>query len=138
MQKIAFLKMKRKLENPFDDRCDMADDVFLLSCEVPCDNTSKQIAIGFRHAIANVGKVSPLVIYPNDSFKTDLSELPFWSSLDAVDFLCALSESLGTEFTEAEGVQIPDPDWMPDSYSVKDMISKAVQLTSLRERIQRL
>jgi len=114
----------------------MDDGEFLRLCNVPEDQITAKITLGVRRAIARLGDVPPSLIYPGDSFRRDLSALPFWSSLDAVQFLCALEEEFGVELTDDEAEQIKVPDWMPPTYRVKDMVRITVALKNLRQGIK--
>jgi hypothetical protein len=64
----------------------MDDEDFLKACLVREGPVQAQAALAARRAIAELAGVPANTILPDDSFGRDLIQLPFWDSLDWVEF----------------------------------------------------
>jgi hypothetical protein len=69
------------------DRTPVSDHEFLRGCEIPDEPLMIEVALAARRVIAELGTVPPETIRPNDTFTHDLVQLPFWDSLDWMDFI---------------------------------------------------
>ena len=65
----------------------MNDDAFLKECEIPDEPISIKVALTARRVIGELATVPAETIHPDDSFAHDLVQLPFWDSLDWLDFI---------------------------------------------------
>ena len=65
----------------------IGDDQFLKACEIPDDPLRINVALAARRVIGELGTVPAETIHPDDSFAHDLVQLPYWDSLDWLDFI---------------------------------------------------
>jgi hypothetical protein len=65
----------------------MGDDEFLKQCEIPDDPLRISVALAARRVIGELGTVPAETIHPDDTFAHDLVHLPYWDSLDWLDFI---------------------------------------------------
>ena len=68
-------------------RLPIGDDDFLRACEIPDEPLRINVALAARRVIAELGTVPAETIHPDDSFAHDLVQLPYWDSLDWLDFI---------------------------------------------------
>jgi hypothetical protein len=69
------------------ERSPMGDAEFVKACEIPDEPLMAMVALAARRVIAELGTVPPETIRPDDSFAHDLVQLPYWDSLDWLDFI---------------------------------------------------
>ena len=60
---------------------------FLQRCGPFPNELAKEVAVAARRAIAVLATVPSDTIYPENSFADDLSDLPYWDSLDWLGFI---------------------------------------------------
>jgi hypothetical protein len=65
----------------------MGDDEFLRECKIPDEPLRINVALAARRIIGELATVSAETIHPDDSFAHDLVRLPYWDSLDWLDFI---------------------------------------------------
>ena len=65
----------------------MNDDEFLRACEIPDEPIPINVALTARRVIGELATVPAETIQPDDSFLHDLVQLPYWYSLDWLDFI---------------------------------------------------
>jgi hypothetical protein len=65
----------------------MGDDDFSKLCEIPDEPLRISVALAARRVIGELGTVPAETIYPDDTFAHDLVQLPYWDSLDWLDFI---------------------------------------------------
>src|SRR5690242_13642084 len=91
MALIAWLLMHRRATRlaarRWRERPAMGDDEFLKECEIPDEPLLISVALAARRVIGELGTVPADTIHPDDSFAHDLVHLPFWDSLDWLDFI---------------------------------------------------
>jgi acyl carrier protein len=89
-------------------RTPMADREFSRGCQIPDESFKVDVALAVRRAIADLGTVPAETIRPDDSFSRDLVQLPFWDSLDFLEFVLEVERRL-------EGkVKLPGSDVIDD------------------------
>jgi hypothetical protein len=69
------------------ERPPMSDRAFLIACEIPDELVPIEVALAARRVIAELGTVPSETILAHDTFAYDLIQLPFWDSLDWLDFI---------------------------------------------------
>jgi len=69
------------------ERRPMNDDDFLKGCEIPDEPLLIEVALAARRVIGELGTVPAETIQPDDYFAHDLVQLPYWDSLDWLDFI---------------------------------------------------
>ncbi len=68
-------------------RPSIGDDDFLKGCEIPDEPMRINVALAARRVIGELGTVPAETIHPDDSFVHDLVQLPYWDSLDWLNFI---------------------------------------------------
>jgi hypothetical protein len=88
---VVWLMMHRKATRlaatRWRERPPMSDRAFLAACEIPDESLPIELALAARRVIAELGTVPAETILPDDTFAHDLVQLPFWDSLDWMDFI---------------------------------------------------
>jgi len=69
------------------ERPPMSDDDFLRACDIPDEPLRINVALAARRVVGELGTVPAETIHPDDSFAHDLVQLPYWDSLDWLDFI---------------------------------------------------
>ena len=69
------------------ERPPMNNDDFLKKCEIFDEPLRMTVALAARRVIGELGTVPAETIHPDDSFVHDLVQLPYWDSLDWLDFI---------------------------------------------------
>ena len=65
----------------------MSDRDFLQQCGPFPNELAEEVAVAARRAIAGLATVPSETICPKNSFADDLSDLPYWDSLDWLGFI---------------------------------------------------
>ena len=65
----------------------MSDADFLCACEVADEPFDRMVATAARQAIASLGTVPAETILPEQVILGDLSNLPFWDSIDWLSYM---------------------------------------------------
>jgi hypothetical protein len=69
------------------ERPTMGDGEFLKACEIPNEPLMIDFTLAARRVIAELGRVPAETLRPDGSFAHDLVQLPYWDSLDWLDFM---------------------------------------------------
>ncbi len=99
-------KVKRFCEG----RQPKSDFEFLQELDLPNDPDAARVGLAARRAVAAVGEVDPLYIFPGDREYEELALLPVWDSMDYLALLLELEDQLGTKIPdrEAESIRVSD------------------------------
>lgn len=100
------------------------DTEFLKACGNPGASGE---AIAVRKAIAVLGGVEAERIHASDAFTTDLINLDFWGSLDAVAVIYELEKQLNRPITNDQAARIPNPEIQP-SMTVADFVNAVLKM----------
>lgn len=83
-----------------EGRSRQPDEDFLGDCGIEADTIEACIAVGVRHAVAEVGRVNPALIRADDVYPETLGILPLWDDMDWVALAIALQEQLGIDIPD--------------------------------------
>ncbi|HBJ33981.1 MAG TPA: hypothetical protein DDZ51_04290 [Planctomycetaceae bacterium] len=119
-----FRSPKAAKQQFLDAHPEQSDSDFLLECGI-IGECRKAIAI--RNAIASLGGVEPGRIHASDTFNTDLINIEFWGSLDAIAVVYELEKNLGTTIPESQAERIPNPE-LHHQMTVADFVIAVLEI----------
>jgi hypothetical protein len=109
-------KIQRSVDYFLSRSFSQSDDEFIKICFQDFSNEKIKVAIGIRHAIAELGSIEPEYIRGELSFE-ELDSLPFWrlcgdAGFDTGILINSIEKNLGIKFTERqlELAHVRDPD----------------------------
>jgi hypothetical protein len=110
----------------------LSDDEFLRQCHVPGEPFAILAALSARRAVASLATVPAETIRPDDSFARDLSQLPFWDSLDWLGFVLEVEKQSGftLRVTGAAAHGAVKAAGGYQSLRVRDVVRSAIALTT--------
>jgi acyl carrier protein len=95
---LSLRKQRRATElaaSRWRERPTMDDGEFLGECEIPDDPLMVEVTLAARRVIAELGTVPAETILPDDSFVSDLVQLPYWDSLEWMGLVLGIERELG-------------------------------------------
>lgn len=113
------------------ERCPQSEEAFLAGCALPANDQAMRVALGVRRAIARLGRVEPAYVHGDASFWDEISDLPFWDSLDTVELVMTLEEELGVRIPNVDAEKIRNPDDNP-RLTVKDFVGDVYRVVESR------
>jgi len=96
-------------------------DAFVAACRKGGVVFDREIMLGIRELIAELGRVDPIFIKSTDTYYWGLSFLPFWDSLDSVEIVLELEERFGVQISDRESEQMLPPE-LSSNCTVVDII----------------
>jgi acyl carrier protein len=110
----------------------MGNDEFLAACNITDEPLRIEVALAARRVIGELATVPAETIRPDDSFAHDLVQLPYWDSLDWLDFVFLVEREIRLKVSRSlfDEAAMLDGGWTGD-LRVKHVI-RAVSMAAIQ------
>ena len=122
---MRFRSAKQIKQDFLNARTGQSEADFLTVCGVRAE--LEQRALRVRAAIANLAGVDVCHIHADDKFDSELTHFDFWGSLDSIELVLELEESLDVRISDEQAHEIPDPESVP-ALTVADWVRRVVKI----------
>ena len=120
------IKKERKVTKDISGRAPCSLDRFLKEGKIePLNDKERRFIEVARKVMAELGTVPENSIYPTDTFHDEIGFLPFWNSIDMLEYIAGLEEALDMDIDSV--IDWPYPDYSPQ-YTVAEFFNELLIL----------